>query len=104
VAGSPRGRVSNMIGMKVKKKKVKKEERPDGAGGGEGAAAERKTAAELRVIRDTEMDFKHLPSQLISLYLPNPVCREKAGRERVLLASQPPSLGAGPVQWCGALL
>ena len=32
----------------------------------------RKTAAELRVIRDTQMDFKHLPNQLIQLYLPDP--------------------------------
>ena len=58
-----------MIGMKVKKKKAKKEKKnKDGKDG-----AKRKTAAELRVIRDTEMDFKHLPKQLIQLYLPDPV-------------------------------
>ena len=57
-----------MIGVKVKKKKVKKEKKKkDGSNSG------RKTAAELRVIRDTQMDFKHLPRQLIQLFLPDPV-------------------------------
>ena len=57
-----------MIGVKTKKKKAKKDKKSKSSGDGE-----RKTAAELRVIRDTEMDFKHLPAQLIQLYLPDPV-------------------------------
>mmetsp|Transcript_44885 Transcript_44885/g.65984 ORF Transcript_44885/g.65984 Transcript_44885/m.65984 type:complete len:211 (+) Transcript_44885:168-800(+) len=58
-----------MIGVKTKKKKAKKDKKSKSSGDGE-----RKTAAELRVIRDTEMDFKHLPAQLIQLYLPDPSC------------------------------
>ena len=67
-----------MIGMKKKKKKKEKKKKTGDGGGGGGAA--RKTAAELRVIRDTEMDFKHLPKQLIQLYLPDPVSSELSYR------------------------